>query len=222
MIEHFSSEFFQLKSTTNEIYRVLKNLEARSATADSDKNDTVSQNIMLSERFLFPLNSLVMVLQFNEEITQNAEYKKYLIKTYTDIGGSDGSEDGKIVARKILSKIFTKYVLTLFSWTGISRTKGLDKKESFQSCQGILSFFNELLIKADSRWNQNKTEKFFKCYILKHARQINEAHQKTKKKAEQKTETAEESNVYFPDFIENEFSPETNKNFGIEKEDTIE
>lgn len=72
-------------------------------------------------------------------------------------------------------------MLTLFSWTGISRTAGVEKKQSFQACEGILAVLCKLIQFADSRWNSSKNEKLFKNHILKHAKQINEAATKKKK-----------------------------------------
>jgi len=79
-----------------------------------------------------------------------------------------------------LAILFTKEVLTNFSWTGISRTVGVEKKEAFHSCNGILTFFTEIVGLADSRWNATKNDHLFKMRILKHAKQINEASKKRK------------------------------------------
>ncbi|KAG5890505.1 hypothetical protein JTB14_016383 [Gonioctena quinquepunctata] len=50
--------------------------------------------------------------------------------------------------------------------------------DDYKTYLGIVSLFQLVLEKADSRWNQNKNEKFFEGHILKHAEQINEAHEK--------------------------------------------
>lgn len=77
--------------------------------------------------------------------------------------------------------MFTEHVLTLFSWTGVSRTPGLEKKDTFQLCEGILDFFLTIIQLADSRWNATKNEKFFKYNSLKHAKQMEKAQEKKKK-----------------------------------------
>lgn len=99
---------------------------------------------------------------------------------HSKIGGTDGHEDGKIIGKKILQILFTKKVLTNFSWTGISRTKNVEKKIPFQGNTNILKFFLNVLLQADSRWNTEKNEKFFKSNILKHAIQSNAAFEKKK------------------------------------------
>jgi len=80
--------------------------------------------------------------------------------------------------KNLLNIFFSKDVLTEFSWTGVSRTPGIGKKEAFQACSGILNIISEMAIMADSRWNTTKNENFFKLHILKHAKQINEAAKK--------------------------------------------
>jgi len=91
------------------------------------------------------------------------------------------TKKGKIVAKNLLAILFTKEVLTNFSWTGISRTVGVEKKEAFHSCNEILTFFTEIVGLADSRWNATKNNHLFKMRILKHAKQINEASKKKRK-----------------------------------------
>lgn len=98
------------------------------------------------------------------------------MKKYSAIGGTDGNEDGRnIIAKKLKTIFFTEHVLTLFSWTGISRTTGLQKKEAFQSCDAILDLFLDTIQLGDNRWSTVKNEKFFKINILKHAKQIEKA-----------------------------------------------
>lgn len=105
----------------------------------------------------------------------------FQLNTFKTIGGTKGDEEGKTVARNLLAILFTKEVLTKFSWTGIFRTTGVEKKEAFHSCCGILNFFTEIVLLADSRWNITKNDNLFKMRILKHAKQINEASKKNKK-----------------------------------------
>ncbi|KAG5866773.1 hypothetical protein JTB14_015881 [Gonioctena quinquepunctata] len=162
MLERFNAEFLQLKLTSDSIYKIMKDIQAHLGSA-ANKIDQVKTNVetvAFSERFLFPLNSQSAILEFNNELVNNDDYKTYLVKNTHPLSGSDGSEDGKNCARKLLSILFSKYVLTLFSWTGNIIPLPIGTRE------------------ADSRWNQNKNEKFFKGHILKHAKQINEAHEK--------------------------------------------
>ena len=100
------------------------------------------------------------------------------MKTYSTVGGTDGNEEGKLVAKKLRTIFFSEHVLTLFSWTGMSRTPGMAKKESFQVCGGIIKLFQQIISMADSRWSSTKNEKFFKYNTLKHAKQIEKAQNK--------------------------------------------
>lgn len=72
--------------------------------------------------------------------------------------------------------------MTLFSWTGVSRTAGLPKKESFQLCDGIIKLFTQIIQLADSRWTSTKNEKFFKYNTLKHAKQNEKASENRERK----------------------------------------
>lgn len=76
---------------------------------------------------------------------KNIKYILYFfqLNTFKTIGGTEGKEDGKTVAKKLLSIVFTKSVLQFFSWTGVSRTSGVEKKVAFQQCESILNFFKK-------------------------------------------------------------------------------
>lgn len=90
--------------------------------------------------------------------------------------------------------MFSKNILTSFSWTGISRTAGVEKKLAFQSFDGILMMFMKIIQKADSRWSQKKNEEFFKLNILKHAKQISKAFENKINKNQQQQEITENEN----------------------------
>lgn len=69
-----------------------------------------------------------------------------------------------MVAKKLADLIFLHTSRKLCSWTGVSPTKNVEKKTEFQTFNGILDFFFNLVHKADSadsRWTVNFNEKFF-------------------------------------------------------------
>ncbi|KAF5308690.1 hypothetical protein FQR65_LT18003 [Abscondita terminalis] len=131
-----------------------------------------------ASKFSLPLDTVDAISEFNKELRDNT---KYMTSSYNSIAGTSGTEEGKIVLKKLLEIFFTKSILMEYSWTGISRTPGLSKKNSFQSLEVILKFFFDIVSAADSRWTKSKTEVFFKVNILKHARQANAAFEKKRK-----------------------------------------
>ncbi|RLU15454.1 hypothetical protein DMN91_012448 [Ooceraea biroi] len=218
MIEMRKSDNSLLKLTLDKIYDMMKNLRDGTIPKPTTSYEEPNESGFAS-KFIFPLNIISDVQAFNSEIEKNADYKNYLLDTFKTIGGIEGNEEGKIVARSLLVILFTKEVLTKFSWTGISRTTGVKKKEAFHSCCGILNFFTEIIILADSRWNATKTDHLFKMNILKHAKQINEASKKRKEKLP--VDRQEESDK-MPDAIDpdNAELPLQN-NVDAEKEDIL-
>lgn len=189
--EKINAALLKLSLTTDKMYSMLKGMQDSSLVTGSSHmhiNPSSSSTESISsfvQKFQFPLNTVSDVLSFNKEISTNREYRTYLIDTYKMIGGVEGNEEGKNVVKNLLAIFFSKYVLTLFSWTGVSRTAGIEKKECFQLCDGILSLIQDLTAMADSRWNVSKNEKLFKNHVLKHAKQINAAVEKRRKKHQQ-------------------------------------
>nr|CAH7767096.1 unnamed protein product [Callosobruchus chinensis] len=178
VLDCMKSEFLQARATYDRVYELLKSKQC--TVTDTDALNKEEET--LSERFQFPLATVEEVLRFNKDINQDETFKNYLLKRYCAIGGVAGNEEGRAIARKLRHIFFTEHVLTMFSWTGISRTAGLEKKEAFQACEGILDLFKQLIKMGDDRWCDVKNEKFFKFNTLKHARQTEKAVQKKEAK----------------------------------------
>ncbi|XP_050497657.1 uncharacterized protein LOC126893379 [Diabrotica virgifera virgifera] len=68
---------------------------------------------------------------------------------------------------KLSSVLFTKELLTHFSWTGVSRTK--NTKLPFQKLHNILGIFYHVVKYCDGSFNYAHRETFFRDGILKHA-----------------------------------------------------
>lgn len=65
--------------------------------------------------------------------------------------------------------LMTKELMTKVSWTGISRTAGVEKKFEFQSLERIVNFFLKVLKTADNRWNVMSNTRLFTISLLKHS-----------------------------------------------------
>lgn len=63
----------------------------------------------------------------------------------------------------------SKHLLTLLSWTGVSRTPGIAKKFPLQTLENIVQFISTVTAKADNRWSQIKTVELFSNKLLKHS-----------------------------------------------------
>lgn len=85
------------------------------------------------------------------------------------IGGTSGQEDGTKIGYKIVDHVFSRKLLTHYSWTGVSRRQLSDKK-SFQNYQGLLNVFFKVIFLADNRYTIQKTQNLFKDNVLKHAK----------------------------------------------------
>lgn len=72
--------------------------------------------------------------------------------------------------------------MTLYSWTGISRTSGVEKKLPFQVLDGVQNILYDIIKKADCRWTEAMNIKLFKDKVLKHSKKIEEVYEKNKKK----------------------------------------
>ncbi|XP_011705934.1 PREDICTED: uncharacterized protein LOC105461146 [Wasmannia auropunctata] len=125
--EKINAALLKLSLTTDKMYSMLKGMQDSSLVTGShmhinpSSSSTESINSFV-QKFQFPLNTVSDVLSFNKEISTNREYRTYLIDTYKMIGGVEGNEEGMNVVKNLLAIFFSKYVLTLFSWTGIILT----------------------------------------------------------------------------------------------------
>lgn len=137
----------------------------------------------LGEKYKFPLNTVADLKNFNIEIASNPQYKTYITHYLSTICGVDGLQRGDKVGVKLISEIiFTKQLLTLTSWTGISRSANCTEKVAFRTFENVLNVINSVLMKADNRWSQIETEKLFREKVLKHSNKRNAAECKKNQK----------------------------------------
>lgn len=149
---------------------------SQSTINDDDISSTyelVSKNF--SEKFSLPLTTILEVKELDKELQSNDDYRKYLFKEYSKIGGTDGRQRGEKVAVNLAEIFFTKSVLVNFPWTGISRTAGVEKKP-FQCYDALIDLFYLLVSASDSRWTKEENVCFFRDKILKHANARIKAH----------------------------------------------
>lgn len=121
-----------------------------------------------SKKITFPLATVDDIKNFDTELKNNTEFKKFIFKEYSKIGGTDGRQKGDKVSATLAEVFFTKNVLINFSWTGISRTPGIEKKP-FQCYEALIDAFYSLIRLSDSRWSKEDNVSFFRDKILKHA-----------------------------------------------------
>lgn len=113
------------------------------------------------------------------------------IDRYTKVGGCEGTENGNKIGRDLIATLFTPHLMTTYSWTGISRTAGVEKKQPFQGFCGILDLFYNIIRKADFRWTESMNAKLFKDKVLKHSKKIEEIYEKKRKKNGGSSDTEE-------------------------------
>lgn len=117
----------------------------------------------------FPLDTPDHLREFSDAVKGNQEYKAFILNKFGKILGTDGMKKGDKTAPVLADIFFTKKLLSLTSWTGISRTRGLEKKISFQTFDGIICAFYDIIQNSDSRWTLIDNTAFFKDKLLKHA-----------------------------------------------------
>ncbi|XP_050301566.1 uncharacterized protein LOC126739794 [Anthonomus grandis grandis] len=123
---------------------------------------------------IFPLTTIDETYKFENNLN-NEEYKKKsitLMKRYIGTG-----QKWKQASYRLSSFMFTKELLTLFSWTGKSKTS--DSKESFGRLVNILDVFFTVVSLSDPTFSHVQKEEFFKDGILKHSKtRLNAARKK--------------------------------------------
>lgn len=66
----------------------------------------------------FPLESVEDVQQLEEVLSKSDTYKEQFYNHFKIVGGTDGQQNGEKIARQLINMLFTRNVLTCFSWTG--------------------------------------------------------------------------------------------------------
>lgn len=159
-----------------EIKELLKHIETVmrkefSLVQPTDEKQTQTETQILSvdsefeSKFSFPLNTIEQLQNFNDTIKENENYRQFLIDTFGKLLGNDGKKNGDIVASILADNLFARKMLMHTSWTGVSRTPGLEKKISFQSYVGMVSLFHDIVQNADSEWATCENNAFLKKFV---------------------------------------------------------
>lgn len=84
------------------------------------------------------------------------------------VGKSNNSGSGINSAYKLVDVMFSRSVLTNFTWTG-NTTTNTNKKMAFISLKNTIKLFHDVIFEADRSFTSIDNENFFKSRILKYA-----------------------------------------------------
>lgn len=112
---------------------------------------------------MFPIGQVCDVIKFEKDLN-NMDYKK---KVFGHLRRSTGcGMPWKTACYKLCATIFTKNVLTQFSWTGMSRSH---EKQAFSKLTNILDLFYKLINGTDNSFSYPQRDIFFRDGVLKHS-----------------------------------------------------
>lgn len=122
-----------------------------------------SLTVTESELQIFPIGMVTDM----EKLEKDLEDKTYKKKVFTHLARFIGSAlPYKTACYKLAGIMFTKQLLTKYSWTGMSRS--LEKK-AFNKLTGILDIFFNVVFKSDNSFTYPRRDSFFRDCILKHS-----------------------------------------------------
>lgn len=145
------------------------------------KKTESSLTVIENELQIFPIDMIPAL----EKLEKDLEDKSYKRKVFTHLTRSIGSAmPYKTACYKLAGVMFTKQLLTKYSWTGMSRS--LEKK-AFNRLTGILDIFYNVVFKSDNSFTYPARDSFFRDCVLKHSN----TRLKLNKKVKAVTETQE-------------------------------
>nr|CAI5837452.1 unnamed protein product [Callosobruchus analis] len=102
-----------------------------------------------------------------EKLNKDLEDKSYKKKVFTHLSRCLGhAMPYRSACYKLADIMFTKQLLTKYSWTGMSRS--LEKK-AFNRLTGILEVFYSVVYRCDNSFTYLGRDSFFRDCILKHS-----------------------------------------------------
>ncbi|CAG9814655.1 unnamed protein product [Phaedon cochleariae] len=141
-----------------------------------------------NELQIFPIDRVPALEKLEKDLEDKA-YKKNVFAHLTRCIGS--ALPSKTACYKLAGIMFTKQLLTEYSWTGMSRS--LEKK-AFNRLTGILDIFYNVVFKSDNSFTYPGRDSFFRDCILKHSNTRLKLNKKVKAPAEtQETKENEEN-----------------------------
>ncbi|CAH0547436.1 unnamed protein product [Brassicogethes aeneus] len=140
--------------------------EKEVSTTELNLNFHESMDASVEVDFQLPLKTCEELETLNDNL-RNPILKMQFITYISQIGGTGGNENGNKVGYKMVDLVFHPKLLTLYTWTGLSKKK--EDKKTFQIYEEVISCFYEALISCDRRFTKQKTIDFFKDNVLKHA-----------------------------------------------------
>ena len=137
----------------------MKNGNSSNSSSNNIQREEFDESF--AKKFSLPLKTVKELEDFNKAIQNQELYKKYIISQYSKIGGNEGNKKADKIAPMLAGIFLANEMLTHISWTGISRTPGLERKISFQLFESVIDLFFDLLNSADSRWTRADNISFF-------------------------------------------------------------
>uniref|UniRef100_A0A6P7FED9 Uncharacterized protein LOC114329250 n=1 Tax=Diabrotica virgifera virgifera TaxID=50390 RepID=A0A6P7FED9_DIAVI len=228
-IKKFKTSQYRSPSQDN-ILAAITDLVLRLDRVEQIIQKDVSDVVSLGEDFqLFPIRETKYVFKLEKDLN-NEDFKKKIFSHFGRIIGT--STPWKTACYKLCNIIFTKEVLTCFSWTGMSRR---NNKESFKNLKNTLDIFYRAVYKADNTFSYSQRDAFFRDGILKHSNTRLKQSQKLKQRngkgvekereEEEKTEEEEENeNEEMQDYREasDEIEEELKLEYGEEEKQMME
>ncbi|GAB0086452.1 uncharacterized protein DMENIID0001_005150 [Sergentomyia squamirostris] len=126
----------------------------------------------------FPLKSEEELNKFEADLTEgnfDASIRAHL----KSLGGTSGTENGTLIAHKIVNHMFKNHLLQKFSWTGATKT---EPKLAFNKFQNVITLMYQIIKLADDRYSLKNFESFMKNNILKNGNARAKAEHKKEEK----------------------------------------
>lgn len=176
-VDCMNTEMISLRVVVERLEKLFRQQNKTKETDDKRcKQIEYGDDSRLLEKYEFPIDTIEELKKFNSTIENNEKYRLLLIEHFGKICGADGMQKGEKIYAKLISEIMlTKQLLTLTSWTGVSRTASVEEKLSFKSLTGVIDVIDTVLTNADSRWKKSDTDGVLREKILKHANKRNAA-----------------------------------------------
>ncbi|XP_055381303.1 uncharacterized protein LOC129611904 [Condylostylus longicornis] len=130
-----------------------------------------AQTIVSTKTFTLPSPfSTIESLQDLEIKLGNEDNFQSFVNSYKHVLSNDGRCNGKTGCYKLIDKIFTRELLTKYSFSGGSRDKVI--KYSFKQYERIISAFYAIVKNVDSSFSYESCISFFQTVIRNATRRI--------------------------------------------------
>ncbi|XP_055694636.1 uncharacterized protein LOC129796589 isoform X4 [Lutzomyia longipalpis] len=150
----------EITKKIDKLLRIQKNTLPKFSLLDEE-----TEKLSVKFEQIFPIATKDDLNQFNCKL-KDEEYRMNAKKELCKINGCNGTSDGTKCAYRLVDYIFTRDLLTLYSWTGASRT---GTKEPFKNNTHFLDLFYTVIRMADNSYAKVDAYNFFKNKVLKYS-----------------------------------------------------